>query len=177
MRGGTFALVIAALVLILILLALFLLRPSTNPVKEKDERGAEPVREEPTVEGTTAREPSKGGPSNVVVRVSGTQGTDYSGSYGTARELQLVNAATLEAEPTDYELGTIEDEEGALNATFKKTRPGKDTLVVEILVDGEVVTRSETSAELGSVTVNWVPPGALPEGTALPKELEKGRSR
>ena len=43
---------------------------------------------------------------------------------------------------------------------------------VEILLDGEVVTQSETSAELGSATVNWKPEGALPEET-LPREGQK----
>ena len=131
------------------------------------------------VENEPVREPSKkeaAGAENVVVRVSGTPGTAYSGSYGTAREVRNVSATTLGAEPTDYEV-EVEAEGGVLNATFKKTQPGREILQVEIVVDGEIVTRSETSAELGSVTVNWVPPGALPEGTTLPKELEKGRSR
>src|SRR5215216_3900314 len=124
----------------------------------------EPVRE-PTKEEAAAAE-------NVVVRVSGTPGTAYSGSYGTSREVRTVSTTTLEAEPTDYEV-EVEEGAGVLNATFTKNQPGRETLQVEILVDGEVVTRSETTAELGSVTANWLPPEALPERTTLPKEFEK----
>jgi hypothetical protein len=131
------------------------------------------------VENEPARDPSKkeaAGVENVVVRVSGTPGTAFSGSYGTAREVRNVSATTLGAEPTDYEVD-VEDEAGVLNATFKKTQPGREILQVEIVMDGEVLTRSETMAELGSVTVNWVPPETSSERTALPKEFEKERTK
>ncbi|MDQ3964848.1 MAG: hypothetical protein M3246_00085 [Actinomycetota bacterium] len=126
----------------------------------------EPVRETTTEEAAAAE-------NVVVVRVSGTQGVAYSGSYGTAREVRNVNDTALGAEPRNYELEEVGSEEGAVNAVFKKSSPGRETLMVEILVDGEVLTRSETSAELGSVTVNWVPQEALSEErTMLPKEFE-----
>jgi hypothetical protein len=131
------------------------------------------------VENEPVREPSEkeaAGAENVVVRVSGTPGAAYSGSYGTAREVRNVSATTLGAEPTDYEV-EVEAEAGVLNATFKKTQPGREILQVEIVVDGEIVTRSETSAELGSVTVNWVPPETSSERTELPKEFEKERTK
>jgi hypothetical protein len=106
------------------------------------------------------------------VWVSGTSGITYSGTYGTASEVRIVDDATAEDEPTDYEVGTVETEDGVLNAAFSKTQPGREELRVEILVDEEVVTQSQTSAELGSATVNWKPEGALPEET-LPRESEK----
>jgi hypothetical protein len=135
--------------------------------EDKGERAEDgPVRETTTEEAAAAE--------NVVVRVSGTQGVAYSGSYGTAREVRNVNDTALGAEPRNYELEEVGGEEGAVNAVFKKSSPGRETLMVEILVDGEVLTRSETSAELGSVTVNWVPQEALSEErTMLPKEFEK----
>ena len=139
---------------------------------DEGEQGAEPAQE-PTEE-TAA--PTTTGENAVVVRVSGTPNTAYSGTYGTAREIRTVSTTTLEAEPTDYEL-EVAGEDGVLNATFRKTEPGRETLKVEVLVDGEVVTQSETSAELGSVIVNWVPEGALPEDTTLPKEFEKDNSQ
>jgi hypothetical protein len=134
--------------------------------EDKGERAEDgPVRETTTEEAAAAE--------NVVVRVSGTQGVAYSGSYGTAREVRTVNDTALGAEPRNYELEEVGSEEGAVNAVFKKTSPGRETLMVEILVDGEVLTRSETSAELGSVTVNWVPQEVLPgDRTTLPKEFE-----
>ena len=106
------------------------------------------------------------------MRVSGTSGITYSGTYGTVSEVRIVDDATAEDEPTDYEVGTVETEDGVLNAAFSKTQPGREELRVEILVDEEVVTQSQTSAELGSATVNWKPEGALPEET-LPRESEK----
>jgi hypothetical protein len=69
-------------------------------------------------------------------------------------------------------VGTVETEDGVLNAAFSKTQPGREELRVEILVDSEVVTQSQTSAELGSATLSWKPEGALPEET-LPRECDK----
>jgi hypothetical protein len=110
--------------------------------------------------------------NNVIVRVSGTPGITYSGTYGTANEVRIVDDATVGDGPTKYEVGTVDAEEGLLNAAFSKTQPGREVLRVEILVDDEVVTQSETSAELGTATVNWRPEEALPEET-LPREGEK----
>jgi hypothetical protein len=154
-------------VLLVFALALGALVGCSGSEDKTEQGGNEPARE--PVEETTAAERAA---ENVVVRVSGTPGTAYSGTYGTTREVRTVSPDTLGDEPTEYEVG-VENEEGVLNATFKKTQPGRDTLEVEILVDGEVVTRSETSAELGSVTVSWVPPGVALENTTLPQEFEK----
>ena len=130
--------------------------------QEANEPTREPAEEETTVEETAG--------SGVVVRVSGTPGTVYSGTYGTATEVQAVDDATVGTEPTDYEGGTVGSDR--LNASFSKTEPGGETLEVEILVDGEAVARGETSAELGVATASWTPAGALKKET-LPKEREK----
>jgi hypothetical protein len=132
-----------------------------------EQEANEPTREaaeETTVEGTTE--------SGVVVRVSGTPGTVYSGTYGTATEVQAVDDATVGTEPTDYEVVAVGSAGDRLNASFSKIDPGGETLEVEILVDGEAVARGETSAELGVATASWRPAGALKEET-LPKEREK----
>ncbi|HZY57565.1 MAG TPA: hypothetical protein VFE09_07195 [Rubrobacteraceae bacterium] len=152
-------------VLCVLVLVLALVGCGGGSEDEGERAKNEPVRETTTEEAAAAE--------NVVVRVSGTQGLAYSGSYGTAREVRNVNDTALGAEPKNYELEEVGSEEGAVNAVFKKSSPGRETLMVEILVDGEVLTRSETSAELGSVTVNWVPQEALSEErTMLPKEFE-----
>ena len=100
--------------------------------------------------------------SNVVVRVSGTQGVTYSGNYGKVVEGRQGEKAfegwqtvygTLKPEPVDYEVG---DEEGAF-AFFQKVQPGEGVLKVEILKSGETVASRETSAELGAVDVVWPP--------------------
>ena len=131
--------------------------------QESDEPAREPAEE------TTIAETAESG---VVVRISGTPGITYSGTYGTATEVQAVDDATVETEPTDYEVGAVGSAGDRLNASFSKTDPGGETLEVEILVDGEAVARGETSAELGVATASWTPAGALKEET-LPKEREK----
>lgn len=136
--------------------------------EESSEQVAEPVVEGPPEETTPA--------VKAVVRVSGTPGTAYSGTYSTAGETQTVSAATLETEPTNYPVEIGEDDSG-LNAAFKKTQPGKETLRAEILVGEEVVTQSETSAELGSISVSYTPPEALPaQRTTLPGEIKADRT-
>ena len=99
----------------------------------------------------------------VVVMVSGTQGTSYAGEYGpTDQEPQRVED-TLRAEPTDYEVKNLEGgffETGLkpVSVLFWKARPADEgTLKVEILADGVVSAEDETSAELGVVSVTYVP--------------------
>ncbi|HZC19326.1 MAG TPA: hypothetical protein VE225_06425, partial [Rubrobacteraceae bacterium] len=113
-------------------------------------------------------EPTKaggGGSDTVVIRVSGTQGTAYSGNFGTSEDVRNV-VDTVGAGPIDYEI-QVGQGAGTLNATFNKTKPGSGNLRVEVVVGGETVTQSETSAELGSAIVNYVPQGSLPEETKL----------
>ncbi len=132
-----------------------------------EQEANEPTQE--SAEETTVEETAETG---VMVRVSGTPGTAYSGTYGTTTEVQAVDDATVGTEPTDYEVGAIGSVSDRLNTSFSKTNPGGETLEVEILVDGEAVARGETSAELGVATASWTPAGALKEET-LPKEREK----
>ncbi len=137
---------------------------SDNQGKQEANEPTQEPAEETTVEETAE--------TGVVVRVLGTPGTPYSGTYGTATDVQAVDDATVGTEPTDYEVGAVGSVSDRLNASFSKTEPGGETLEVEILVDGEAVTRGETSAELGVATASWTPTGALKEET-LPKEREK----
>ena len=107
--------------------------------------------------------------SRVVVRVSGTQDTAYSGGYGDlVGEIQTVND-TLGGEPKEYE---VKIQEGGLgvSASFQKTQPGAGELKAEILADGQVVTESTTYAEFGSVIVEWLPQVGVPPDEFLPGE-------
>jgi hypothetical protein len=95
----------------------------------------------------------------IVVRVSGTEGTAYAGTYGNLEQEGVPPTIedTLGDEPTEYE---VEIEGGVLDgvsAFFEKTEPGSDKLEVEILADGEVIAESTTYAEFGSVIVDWFP--------------------
>ncbi len=93
----------------------------------------------------------------VVVRVSGTPGTVYSGAYGTIEEGQSVDAV-VEAETTDYEVKAEGGVRDAVAAAFRKTQSDDEgTLRAEILIDDEVVDEEETSVEFGVVNVSWSP--------------------
>jgi len=103
----------------------------------------------------TTAQPEEAAVENVVVRVSGTPGTAYSGSYGSFQNAQSVND-TLGVEPVDYEIeSSVSD---ILAVVFRKTQPADEgTLKVEILVDGEVVAEDETSEEIDVINVTWSP--------------------
>ncbi len=111
---------------------------------------------------------------SVVIRVSGAEGTAYSGNYETIEgELEVVEETTLGSEPTDYEVEIEEGVSDGVTALFEKTQPGREELRVEILADGEVVAESRTFAEFGDVIVDWFPqvgpPGNFQED--LPEEV------
>jgi hypothetical protein len=103
----------------------------------------------------TTAQPEDASVQNVVVRVSGTPGTAYSGSYGTFQSAQSVDD-TLGVELVDYEIeGSVSD---ILAVVFRKTQPTDEgTLRVEILVDGQVVAEDETSEEIDVINVTWSP--------------------
>jgi hypothetical protein len=95
---------------------------------------------------------------NEAVRISGTQGVEYSGSYGTTRGQKTVDG-TLRAQPVEYEVdvdtGTFEFD--VITASFQKRSPGLGSLRVEIISDGDVQASQETQAEFGVVTSSWSP--------------------
>jgi hypothetical protein len=93
----------------------------------------------------------------VVVRVSGTEGTAYSGTYGTIEgTLQTVDD-TVGTDPTDYDVEVEEGVADGVTAGFQKTQPGSEELSVEILADDKVVVESKTFAEFGAVNADWFP--------------------
>ena len=109
--------------------------------------------------------PTPGDAGSVQVRVSGTEGTAYTGDYGsTTGDLQIVDD-NLEGEPQVYEVEVEQGVTDGVTAFFQKTQPGGGQLKAEILADGEVVVESTTYAEFGQVGVDWFPQGgALEEG-------------
>jgi hypothetical protein len=103
----------------------------------------------------TTAQPEEAAAENVAVRVSGTPGSAYSGSYGSFQSAQGVNDA-LSVEPVEYRIeGSVSD---ILAVVFRKTQPADEGILrVEILVNGEVVAEDETSEEMGVVNVTWSP--------------------
>lgn len=104
---------------------------------------------------------------SVTIRVSGTEGTAFLGDYGSFRgELQAIDG-TLEAEPTDYEVGG--DFSQGVTAFFQKTEPGGEKLKVEILGNDQTTMESATYADLGEASLVWLSPSQDP--APLPEVL------
>ena len=113
-----------------------------------------------------------------VIRLSGTPGTSYSGTFGPIGEAHSIEG-TLREQYLDYEVeADIEDLEGVY-AVFEKPQPGDEgTLRVQLLsdqiLDGqllvereasaqqeyEVLADNETSEDLGVVEISWSPQGS-----------------
>jgi len=147
-RSRTLSLVVSILVVVLAL------GPLGGCAGSEDE-GSSSAPSTTVQPAETTAQPEEAAVENVALRVSGTPGTAYSGSYGTFKSAQSVDD-TLGVEPVDYEIeGSVSD---ILAVVFRKTQPADEgTLKVEILVDGEVVAEDETSEELGVVNVTWSP--------------------
>lgn len=107
--------------------------------------------------GNVTASPEEAG--EVVVRLSGTEGTAYAGTYGNLEEEGTPRTIedTLGDEPTEYEVQIEEGVSDGVSAFFEKTEPGSGELEAEILADGEIVAESTTYAEFGSVIVDWFP--------------------
>ena len=95
----------------------------------------------------------------IVVRVSGSEGTAYAGTYGNLEEegAPQIIEDTLGDEPTEYEVEIEEGVSDGVSAFCEKTEPGSGELEAEILADSEIVAESTTYAEFGSVIVDWFP--------------------
>jgi hypothetical protein len=92
---------------------------------------------------------SKEKESEFTIRVSGTDGIKYSGSYG---------ATGFGGDPAGNPIEGIVPEEytvvGTVVSCFFQKKSGKGTLRVEIIKSGAVVAQSETSETEGVVLAN-----------------------
>ena len=95
----------------------------------------------------------------VVLRVSGQQGTAYSGTYGTTQDGMIPVDGILGAGPAEYGVETGGGAFGAVRAVFQKKQPVPGTLRAEVLSAGEIVAEGSTSEESSWVEVNWSPQG------------------
>lgn len=110
--------------------------------------------------------------NNVLVRVSGTQGTAYTGNYGTLRgEFEIVED-TVGDEPQQYEVAIEESEPDGVSASFQKSEDGTGELKAEIVADDVVVAESVTRVPNGSVIVDWIPEESFQgEEEVFPEEI------
>jgi major membrane immunogen (membrane-anchored lipoprotein) len=114
-------------------------------------------------EADTDVPPSPDAADNVVVRVSGTEGIAYSGTYGTIEGTLETVDDTVGSEPKDYDVEVQEGVSDGVTAGFQKTEPGQGELKVQILGDEKVVVESRTLAEFGAVNADWFPQIGPPE--------------
>lgn len=93
----------------------------------------------------------------LVVRVSGPQGTTYSGTYGTTNGGKIPVDGILGVSPAEYVIDTGGGAFGAVSAVFQKNQPVPGMLRAEVLSAGEVVAEGSTSEESDWVEVTWSP--------------------
>jgi hypothetical protein len=115
--------------------------------------------------------PSPDEANSVVVRVSGTDGIAYSGTYGTIEGTLETVDDTIGSEPKDYDVEVQEGVSDGVTAGFQKTEAGKGELKVQILGDDKVVVESRTLAEYGAVNADWFPQIGPPEGIPSDDEM------
>ena len=124
-----------------------------EPIEEifdEQDEGNEPAQVQPVVMAPNNA-------SAIVVRVSGPQGTAYSGTYGTTHGGMIPADGILGANPTEYVIDNGGGPFGAVSAIFQKNQPVPGMLSAEVLSDGEVVAEGSTSEESAWVEVTWSP--------------------
>jgi hypothetical protein len=94
--------------------------------------------------------------TSVTIRVTGTSGTPFKGSYG------LVGAGTESVEgviPQDYEISYNEPASPFLTvkASMQKRVDDDREITVQIIVDGETKAQRTTGAGFGVAKVSWHP--------------------
>jgi hypothetical protein len=138
---------------------------------EDDTDRPNPPFEVTLVQGTTEPDEQSGGSGQkeltsidesasdvviAVVRVSGTPGAAYAGSYGITNRMEYTESI-LGTEPAYYVAAVRRSSGDSVEARFEKLSLGPETLKAEILVDNEVVEQDETSSDFGTVEVTWKP--------------------
>jgi hypothetical protein len=90
-----------------------------------------------------------------VIRVTGTRGEPFSGSYGNIDTTRTVDGSTPAEFEQKVDTGFLSMD--SVSATFQKMGGGNGKLGVQIVVDGEVVKQANTTAEYGVVSAVWSP--------------------
>lgn len=119
-------------------------RPAENEGARTEEAPPEPPPAEPDGEG---REPA-------TVRLSGSPGTVFAGTYGNLDNSEYAEGV-LEGEPLEYEVPVRDSGFDVVDVSFVMPRPESGSLSVEILVDGEVVSQMDTDAQYGALRLSW----------------------
>ena len=111
-----------------------------------------------TVEATAPEETraaAEGSERTATVRLSGTEGTVYAGSYGNLDGSEYAEGL-LEGEPIEFTVDLRESGFDVVNASFAKPNGDKDGLLkIEILSGGEVVAEQEAETQYGTLNLTW----------------------
>lgn len=91
----------------------------------------------------------------VTIRITGTPGMPFSGSYGTLDSLRSVDGSIPDNFEVKVETGFLAFD--SVSAVMQKREQGNGVLTVQMLIDGEVVKEQSTTAEFGVVSLNYVP--------------------
>lgn len=155
--------ILGVLAVVLLALGAFLgnsdvdIAPIEEPIEDildGQDEGDDPAQVQPGVQPVAI---APGNASALVVRVSGPQGTAYSGTYGTSQGGMIPAEGVLGAEPAEYGIEAEGGVFGEVSAIFRKSQPVPGMLRAEVLSAGEVVAEGSTSEESDWVEVNWSP--------------------
>ncbi len=94
--------------------------------------------------------------TSVTIRVTGTSGTPFKGSYGlVSRSNESVEGVV----PQDYEVSYNDppDPFVTVKASMQKQVDNYSSITVQIIVDGETKTERTTAAGFGVAKVSWHP--------------------
>lgn len=113
----------------------------------------QPTPQQPDIQeqpNDTANEPET---ANAIVRVTGNEA--FSGNYGTLDSSRSVDGIAPAEYSLEVDTGLFSTD--SVTAVMQKTGAGSGELGVEIIVDGEVVQETSTTAEYGVAQVSWIP--------------------
>jgi hypothetical protein len=91
--------------------------------------------------------------SSVTVRVTGSG--SFSGNYGTLDSSRSVDDVAPAEYPVEIDTGLFSMD--SVTAVMQKNGADSSELGVQIVVDGEVVEETSTTAEYGVAQVSWTP--------------------
>lgn len=151
--------ILGVLAVVLLALGAFLGNSDVDTAPIEDildgqDEGDDPAQVQPGVQPVAI---APGNASALVVRVSGPQGTAYSGTYGTSQGGMIPVEGVLGAEPAEYGIEAEGGVFGEVSANFRKSQPVPGMLRAEVLSAGEVVAEGSTSEGSEWVEVNWFP--------------------
>lgn len=124
--------------------------------KEAEEaQAAKAEAETPPEEEPPPASEESGDKGTAIIRVTGVAGEAFTGSYGNLDTTQSVDGTIPVEYKVKVDTGFMSFD--SVTAVMQKASAGAGELGVQIVVDGEVVKETSTTAEYGVATVTWSP--------------------